>query len=450
MTQPVTLADISAAAKKPILLFFAVALALLLAVTSHAFGTGVAAAITAAAAIGGAFGFWIKAGKQVETTPRAHATDAGQALLEISDLIEVLDAPAFVLDDGGNVTAHNRLVRELYPQIATTKPLSHVSRNPELLRAVEEAFTERKARSIQIVDRITQGRRLFASVSPLKIAGQSSKEISEQGRPYLLVQVRDLTEQDRLAQMRSDFIANASHELRTPLASMKGFIETLRGAAREDAGARERFLGIMDAQAARMTRILDDLLSLSRVEMRAHLAPEGDVELGSVLTTVVQGLAPLAHEAKISLKLEPAIESFHTRGDRDQLEQVIQNLVQNAIKYGREGGKVDISARRVSRKGSTGERIYVTVADDGVGIAEQHLPRLTERFYRVDSARSRERGGTGLGLAIVKHILNRHRGELEISSKLGVGSTFTVVLDALPNAIPAVNASGRVASKPPD
>ena len=229
--------------------------------------------------------------------------------------------------------------------------------------------------------------------------------------------------------MRSDFIANASHELRTPLASLKGFIETLRGPARNDSAARERFLSIMEAQAARMARILDDLLSLSRIEMRVHVAPEGEAELSGIVGAVTKSLQPLADEARIAVRFAPGAERFVVRGDRDELEQVFQNLIHNAIKYGREGGKVDVDISR--REKRDGGHIAIAVADDGPGIAEEHLPRLTERFYRVDTATSRERGGTGLGLAIVKHILTRHRGELDIASRLGEGSTFTVVLPSV-------------------
>ena len=250
----------------------------------------------------------------------------------------------------------------------------------------------------------------------------------------MLVQFRDLSEQDRLTRLRTDFIANASHELRTPLASIKGFIETLQGPASADATARRKFLGIMEAQAARMTRILDDLLSLSRIEMREHLPPSDIFDVVSILRATVEGLEPIAREARITLEFGVAVGAAQVRGDRDELVQVFQNLIQNAIKYGHEGGRVDVTL--VSHPAQSGQppKIDIAVADDGPGIAEVHLPRLTERFYRVDTATSRERGGTGLGLAIVKHILNRHRGELNVASEPGKGSTFTVVLDAVPDA----------------
>jgi two-component system phosphate regulon sensor histidine kinase PhoR len=187
----------------------------------------------------------------------------------------------------------------------------------------------------------------------------------------------------------------------------------------------------MATQSQRMNRILDDLLSLSRIEMRAHLKPEGQVDMSDVIAQVIRSLEPLAREADVTLSSKPSATALRVRGDRDELEQVMQNLVHNAIKYGRKGGTVEIEvSERAATKGRR-HTLAISVKDEGPGIAPEHLPRLTERFYRVDTARSREKGGTGLGLAIVKHILNRHRGELEISSEVGRGSQFTVVLDAL-------------------
>jgi two-component system phosphate regulon sensor histidine kinase PhoR len=230
--------------------------------------------------------------------------------------------------------------------------------------------------------------------------------------------------------MRADFVANASHELRTPLAYLKGSVETLQGSAKDDPAARAAFLKTMGEQAERMSRLVDDLLSLSRVEMREYLPPSGEVDLAAVLADVTQTLEPMAQQADIALSLSGQEEAAPLRGDYDELAQVFQNLVQNAIKYGRSGGRVEVRLGREPADRLV--RYRVDVADDGPGIAPQHLPRLTERFYRVSVAASREKGGTGLGLAIVKHILNRHRGELLIASTLGQGSTFSVVLPAAP------------------
>jgi two-component system phosphate regulon sensor histidine kinase PhoR len=252
-----------------------------------------------------------------------------------------------------------------------------------------------------------------------------------QGTDLYVLIFKDQSESRRIERMRADFIANASHELRTPLASLKGYVETLQGSAKDDPAARARFLAIMSEQAERMARLVDDLLSLSRVEMREFLAPAGEVELGRVLAEVVQSVEPLAKEAGITLSVSCEPAEIMVRGERDEMVQVFQNLVQNAVKYGRTGGRVDVRMAREAGGDGGPDRVRVAVTDDGPGIAPYHLPRLTERFYRVSAADSRAKGGTGLGLAIVKHILNRHRGELRIESTLGRGSTFTVVLPGL-------------------
>jgi two-component system phosphate regulon sensor histidine kinase PhoR len=225
--------------------------------------------------------------------------------------------------------------------------------------------------------------------------------------------------------MRTDFVANASHELRTPLSSIKGFIETLQTSAKDDPEARARFLGIMLAQAERMQRLVDDLLSLSRIELEEHIAPQERQALGALALEVTEALAPMAEERRTELRAEIEPPGPIVRGDRDQLAQALGNLVENALKYGG-GAPVRVSLERdeAERPGMIG----LSVRDSGEGIAREHLPRLTERFYRVSVKRSRDQGGTGLGLAIVKHILSRHRGELEIESAPGEGSRFTLWL----------------------
>ena len=230
--------------------------------------------------------------------------------------------------------------------------------------------------------------------------------------------------------MRADFVANASHELRTPLTSLMGFVETLRGPAADDRQAQERFLGIMAEQAQRMANLIDDLLSLSRIEMNERQAPSEVVDLAALAERVAAGFEPRLAERAMRLELT-APGGTKVLGDADQLAQVLQNLVDNAVKYGREGGLVRISVQPVdgppwpARPGAV-----MAVTDDGPGIPRVHLARLTERFYRVDKGRSRAAGGTGLGLAIVKHIVNRHRGQLLIDSEEGKGSTFSVWLPA--------------------
>jgi two-component system phosphate regulon sensor histidine kinase PhoR len=224
--------------------------------------------------------------------------------------------------------------------------------------------------------------------------------------------------------MRADFVANASHELRTPLASLSGFIETLQGPARNDPQARERFLDIMKAQANRMARLIDDLLSLSRIELKAHVQPEHQVDLGPIVRQVADGLQTLARDRGVEVRIALPPEPLFARGDRDELIRVFENLVENALKYGAAGKRVDIALVREAGDNEA----TVAVRDYGPGIAPEHLPRLTERFYRVDVTESRAQGGTGLGLALVKHILHRHRGRLTIDSAPGKGATFTVRL----------------------
>lgn len=262
------------------------------------------------------------------------------------------------------------------------------------------------------------------------------------GEPAALVVLHDDTARRRLEQMRADFVANVSHELKTPLASLIGFIETLRGPAAGDAEARQRFLEIMQEQAARMRRLVDDIMSLSRIELEEHQPPTGRVELLPILQNLMEALQVQAMKRRITFRIERRVaadDRLAVTGDRDQLIQVFQNLLDNAVKYGREGTAVVISVARASgdrlaaaRDPRAAEAAEVAVIDQGEGIPAEHLSRLTERFYRVDRGRSRQLGGTGLGLAIVKHILNRHGGRLAIDSKLGQGSRFTVFLPIAP------------------
>jgi two-component system phosphate regulon sensor histidine kinase PhoR len=227
--------------------------------------------------------------------------------------------------------------------------------------------------------------------------------------------------------MRADFVANVSHELRTPLAALTGFIDTLRGPARDDTAARERFLGIMQAQAWRMARLIDDLLSLSRIELRAHQRPETPVDLVPIVRQVADGLQLLAQERGVTIGVGAPHGGLTVLGDRDELIRLFENLAENGLKYGASGKRVDIELLRVSAPDGR-PQAQVSVRDYGPGIAAEHLPRLTERFYRVDVGESRAQGGTGLGLALVKHILNRHQGQLSIESRQGEGATFTIRL----------------------
>ncbi|MEW6631464.1 MAG: ATP-binding protein [Pseudomonadota bacterium] len=244
---------------------------------------------------------------------------------------------------------------------------------------------------------------------------------------YVLV-FKDQSETRRIDRMRADFIANASHELRTPLASIAGFIETLRGPARNDPAARDQFLQIMQNQTGRMARLIDDLLSLSRLEMKPYLKPGTEVDLRQTMDSVIDSLAPLASENGVVIEREYVDGPLSVPGDRDELFQVFENLLENACKYGQSGGHVTVSIARGEASQPPG--IDVTIRDYGPGIAEEHIPRITERFYRVDVENSRTQKGTGLGLSIVKHILTRHNARLSIRSEVGKGAAFTVNLPA--------------------
>lgn len=367
-------------------------------------------------------GFWPLPGPAAAPGPAQlpSATPARETPAAIGLPLSLLDAlpdAALLLDSRGLIVASNAMAQAL-SAVLVGRPHSHWVRAPELLAAIETARRTGEQQRCHV--------RLFTPVERSLAALVSSIAGDEAAPRHLLVVVRDLTDQERLSRMHADFVANASHELRTPLASIRGFVETLQGAAKEDPAAQARFLGIMQAQAERMSRLIEDLLSLSRIELREHVAPTSPVDLNAITQDVIAALKPAAEKNDVTLKANIPAEETLVIGDRDELAQVAQNLVQNAIKYGRKGGHVDVTLRK------TPQMIEFVVADDGIGIAPEHLPRLTERFYRVSAKDSKERGGTGLGLAIVKHIVNRHRGELQISSVLGKGSTFSVAMPAAP------------------
>lgn len=358
----------------------------------------------------------------------AQAPPASSRTAAMQVMAEALPDPVILLNPAGQVLFCNAPARGLFASLRQGSHISSVIRTPEFLDAVSAAPERGRAVTVTYAERVPVGRRMAATVAPLSRGGERAGNI--------LVLLRDLTEIERINQMRADFIANASHELRTPLASLRGFIETLQSSAKQDPAARERFLAIMAEQASRMTRLIDALLSLSRVEMNAHVPPSDLVDLNDVINHAKDTLEPLAREMGFRLDVGRFPRPAIVRGDRDELVQVLQNLVQNALKYGDKGGVVRVEAKHIPSIGRQAGRYAIAVIDKGPGIAPEHLPRLTERFYRVDVASSREKGGTGLGLAIVKHILNRHRGELAIASTPGKGSTFTVMLSEVKNAVP--------------
>ena len=324
--------------------------------------------------------------------------------------------PTLLLNRSGIVLFGNPAAETLLAPVRVGSPVSLTLRAPEVIEALREAAVSGAARIVAISLRVPVERSFEAHILPIHFDSAPRQNV-----PHLIMLVfRDLTESMRVDQMRADFVANASHELRTPLASVTGFIDTLRGPARDDPAMREKFLNIMSEQARRMSRLIDDLLSLSRVEMNVHRAPEASVDLVPLTAHVRDSLSPLARDRKVEIALEAPASPVMVRGERDDLIRLLENLVENALKYGANGKRVEIMLRTENADA------VLSVRDYGPGIAPEHLPRLTERFYRVDVAHSREQGGTGLGLAIVKHIAARHRARLSIESEPGKGAAFSV------------------------
>jgi two-component system, OmpR family, phosphate regulon sensor histidine kinase PhoR len=340
-------------------------------------------------------------------------------------ILHVLPDPVLLIDSEKRILAANIAAKNLLGDQIEGRALTLALRHPDILDAVDEVLNGAEQRQIRI-SLLNSVRRSF----DIQVA--SLTETTQYEADAVLI-MHDMTAEHNAEQMRADFVANVSHELRSPLSSLVGFIETLRGPARDDESARDRFLEIMDGESKRMARLIDDLLSLSRVEANEHILPEGQVDIGTLLTEIVDTLAARASERQITIELPEKHTQVFATGNRDELMEVFHNLVDNAVKYCPEDTRVRINVEEVDRipdLGGTG--IVVTVSDEGEGIPPEHLPRLTERFYRVDKGRSRTMGGTGLGLAIVKHIVNRHRGRLTVDSTLGKGTEFKVFLPREP------------------
>jgi two-component system phosphate regulon sensor histidine kinase PhoR len=344
----------------------------------------------------------------------------------LQTMLAGLADPVIALGRDGRVAAFNEPARALAPALRQGEPVSLALRMPELNEAVTRAFVEAAPQRFQYSERVPVDRWFEAVAAPVQRAPDLVSGTAGLGKPdMVLLSFRDLTPLRRVEEMRADFVANASHELRTPLAALSGFIETLQGPARDDAKARDTFLGIMQEQARRMARLIDDLLSLSRIELNAHRRPDSTVELVGLVRQVVDGLQTLASDRGVAVTVD-ASGPIWVLGDRDELLRVLENLAENALKYGATGKRVDITATSAPAPPDGPAEAQVRVRDYGPGIAPEHLPRLTERFYRVDVRESRAQGGTGLGLALVKHILARHRGRLTIDSTPGAGATFTI------------------------
>ncbi len=342
-------------------------------------------------------------------------------------IVDGLPDPLIAVDRQRRIVRTNQAAAALLGPVGADRDLSTVLRHPQLLSAIDSLLETGSDGNFSGVDQsavefVLAGPPELDVVAHLRRLPKAAADGS-----LALIVLHDTTAQRRAERMRADFVANASHELKTPIAGLAGFIETLRGPARDDTAARERFLGIMAEQADRMRRLVDDLLMLSRIEQHEHARPDREIDLERVLRGVFDLLQLKASSRGVTIELSVVAGLAKAIGDYDELTIVFQNLVDNAVKYARPGTAVRVTARPAEA-----DRVAVAVSDEGDGIPAAHLPRLTERFYRVDTARSRQLGGTGLGLAIVKHVVNRHRGRLEIQSIPGKGSTFTVTLPAQP------------------
>jgi two-component system phosphate regulon sensor histidine kinase PhoR len=339
--------------------------------------------------------------------------------LAVSAIVAGMPDPAVLLDRAGRVIHLNAAAAQLAPALRKNELAQFALRSPDIVTALREAIATAEPRRTTYLDHVPVDRWMELIITPVSVPTRFG------GSDYcMLMTFHDQTPLRRVEEMRADFVANASHELRTPLAALSGFIDTLQGPAKDDAKARERFLGIMHAQATRMARLIDDLLSLSRVELSAHVRPDTLVDIVPIIRQVADGLEPLAGERQVKIEIDLPAEPVVIAGDREELLRLFENLVENALKYGASGGKVMVSLTSAASPDGAAE-VRVIVRDFGPGIAPEHLPRLTERFYRVDVGDSRAQGGTGLGLSLVKHIVTRHRGRLLIESVPKNGAAFT-------------------------
>ncbi|NOD91494.1 two-component sensor histidine kinase [Ruegeria sp. HKCCD4884] len=341
----------------------------------------------------------------------------------LDEFVRAIPMPALMVDQTERIIAANTDATTLLGLNIVGRHFATILRQPQVLEAIEQSLQSKSTKKTRHLS--NDG----AQDTTFEVECRYMNGIGAVSGGAILATFQDITHLEHASQMRRDFVANVSHELRTPLTALMGFIETLRGPARDDPGARDRFLQIMTDEANRMNRLVGDLLSLNRVESEERVRPSEQLELTGLLQSILNSVRPLAEDAGVDLTLEAQDGPVSVTGDSDQLRQVFTNLIENGIKYGGSGGNVLVRVLSMDRDTAMrGPSVRVQVIDRGPGIDPIHLPRLTERFYRADSHRSRQLGGTGLGLAIVKHIVNRHRGRLRVESELGKGSVFTVIL----------------------
>lgn len=374
-------------------------------------------AFAVAALIVGGGGVWVNKQEEKVQDSRTPSIDTTIA----TTILDALPDPVLLLDGRRRIIAANQSADEMFDGPARDRDFAASLRHPEALGAIDDVLSGTKSRMVEIglTVPVPHTLEMHAVAVPAGTAGAARAMIA----------FHDITLAKNAQQMRADFVANVSHELRSPLSSLVGFIETLRDSARDDPEARERFLGIMDDESRRMARLIDDLLSLSKVEANEHIRPGDRINVAHIIGGVIDALSVKADARKIVIDQHGLDDLPTLPGDGDELFEVFTNLLDNAIKYTPEGARVEISARlcdRIPDIGGAG--VCVEISDTGDGIASEHIPRLTERFYRIDKGRSRQMGGTGLGLAIVKHIISHHRGRFTITSEVGHGSTFSVYL----------------------
>ena len=356
------------------------------------------------------------AGKQTDATNSGMTPDIPTP----AQIVQALPLVALIIGPDERITVANGHARSLLGQEIVGRHCITGLRQPNILDAIETVFRTKTKQESRYLGRDSGRDTTFrVNIAPIETGKGTS----------VLITFEDLTDIEDAGKMRRDFVANVSHELKTPLTALMGFIETLRGPARNDPKAQDRFLSIMEQEATRMSQLVSDLLSLSKVEENERIRPVQPVHLDAILNSTILALAPVAEKAAVAVTTHfpPTVPLIP--GDENQLRQVFRNLIENAIKYGARGGKIDVIIDEAQESALLrGQGITVRVRDYGEGIAAHHIARLTERFYRVDSHRSREVGGTGLGLAIVKHIISRHRGRLRINSVVNEGTEFAVIL----------------------
>lgn len=339
----------------------------------------------------------------------------------VDQILDGLNVSVLIIDANREITFANRAARKRFGESIVGDSFVRIIRQPDCLAAIDAVMNDEGERRVEITVGAAPSTTYEVNVTSVGHGNANDTRIS--------LTFEDVSQIRDAQLMRSEFVANVSHELRSPLTALAGFIETLSGPAKDDADARHRFLGLMEKEAGRMKRLIDDLLSLSKLQSKERIRPSGRVDVHVLMQRVIATLIPISKQEQKNIDFKNNSKSTTVLGNEDELIQIFHNLIENAIKYGALETEVSIEISDLDHvAGVDGKALAVSVTDHGAGIAAEDIPRLTERFYRADKSRSRIKGGTGLGLAIVKHILNRHRGRLRIESKVGVGSTFTIFL----------------------